>query len=139
MKFKKDDRVSLSDLGIQKYKQFNRGVIFTVLKSYYSKCKCQYVVKKNDLELFIFDEVYLNLVKVYERNSNNNVNHPNHYNKGKYEVIDVIEDWNLGFHLDNAIKYIARAPYKGKFKEDIEKAIWYLQRKIKLEESKNEK
>ena len=67
----------------------------------------------------------------------NNVNHPNHYNKGKYEVIDVIEDWNLGFHLDNAIKYIARAPYKGKFKEDIEKAIWYLQRKIKLEESNN--
>lgn len=56
------------------------------------------------------------------------VNHPEHYNKGKIEVIDAIEDWKLGFHLGNAVKYIARAGYKGKEKEDIEKAIWYLNR-----------
>ena len=31
------------------------------------------------------------------------VNHPNHYNKGKFEVIDVIEDWGLGFNLGNAV------------------------------------
>ena len=56
------------------------------------------------------------------------VNHPKHYNQGKFEVIDVIEDWKLGFHLGNAIKYIARANHKGKTKEDIDKAIWYLER-----------
>lgn len=58
------------------------------------------------------------------------VNHPNHYNKGKYEVIDVIEDWSLGFNLGNAIKYIARCDYKGNKKEDLEKALWYIQREI---------
>ena len=31
------------------------------------------------------------------------VNHQNHYNKGKFEVIDVNEDWGLGFNLGNAI------------------------------------
>lgn len=58
------------------------------------------------------------------------INHPDHYNHGDIEVIDVIEDWDLGFHLGNAIKYIARAEHKGKEKEDLEKAKWYLQRYI---------
>ncbi|ACE81985.1 hypothetical protein ST39-O_gp03 [Clostridium phage phiCP39-O] len=56
------------------------------------------------------------------------VNHPNHYNKGKYEVIDVIEDWGLGFSLGNAIKYIARCEHKGNKKQDLEKAIFYIER-----------
>jgi hypothetical protein len=58
------------------------------------------------------------------------VNHPNHYNVGKYEVIDVIEDWGLGFALGNTIKYIARADHKGNTIQDLEKALWYLQREI---------
>lgn len=58
----------------------------------------------------------------------NLVDHPNHYNIGKYEVIDVIEDWELDFHCGNAVKYIARHSYKENPKQDIEKAIWYLQR-----------
>lgn len=56
------------------------------------------------------------------------VNHPAHYTRGKIECIDFIEDQALGFHLGNAVKYIVRAPFKGKAKEDIKKAIWYLQR-----------
>ena len=59
-----------------------------------------------------------------------NVNHPSHYNKGKFEVIDVIEDWNFGFNLGNAIKYIARCEYKDNKKQDLEKAMWYLKREI---------
>ncbi len=59
-----------------------------------------------------------------------NVNHPSHYNSGKFEVIDVIEDWRLGFNLGNAIKYIARAEHKGKQIEDLNKALWYVQREI---------
>lgn len=60
------------------------------------------------------------------------VNHPNHYNTGKYEVIDVIEDWKLDFCLGNAIKYIARAGKKdpNKTVEDLEKAKWYIQHEI---------
>ena len=61
------------------------------------------------------------------------VNHPSHYNKGKYEVIDVIEDWGLGFSLGNAIKYIARCEHKGNKKQDLEKAIFYLKRELEKE------
>ena len=60
------------------------------------------------------------------------VNHPHHYNGGKIEVIDYIEDQNLGFCLGNAIKYISRAGKKNKSKEieDLRKAIWYINRRI---------
>ena len=56
------------------------------------------------------------------------VNHPAHYNQGKFEVIDVIEDWNLGFNLGNCIKYIGRAGYKDDIIQDLKKALWYLER-----------
>lgn len=58
------------------------------------------------------------------------VNHPKHYNTGKYEVIDVIEDWNLNFALGNAVKYIARCNYKENKLQDLKKALWYLQHEI---------
>lgn len=63
------------------------------------------------------------------------VNHPSHYNAGRFEVIDVIEDWRLGFSLGNAVKYIARAEHKGRIIEDLRKAAWYLQREIERLES----
>jgi len=59
-----------------------------------------------------------------------NVNHPKHYNSGKIEVIDAIEDWGLGFNDGNVIKYVARHKHKGKPIEDLEKAKWYLERLI---------
>ena len=58
------------------------------------------------------------------------VNHPKHYTFGKIEVIDVIEDWKLGFCLGNAVKYIARADHKGTRLQDLKKAKWYLDRAI---------
>ena len=61
---------------------------------------------------------------------NDNVNHPTHYNMGNIEAIDAILDWNLGFCLGNAVKYIARCEYKNNKKEDLEKAIWYIQKEI---------
>jgi hypothetical protein len=63
------------------------------------------------------------------------VDHPTHYTKGKFEVIDVIEDWQLGFHLGNVIKYVARSAHKGSTLKDLKKARWYLDRAIsKLEQ-----
>lgn len=68
------------------------------------------------------------------------VNHPDHYGgeSNNYEAIKVIEAWGLGFHTGNAAKYIARAGKKdpSKHVEDLEKAKWYLERKI--EQLKNE-
>lgn len=60
----------------------------------------------------------------------NDVDHPRHYCQGKFEVIDVIEDWKLDYHLGNAIKYIARCEHKGDLITDLKKAIWYLRRRI---------
>jgi len=60
------------------------------------------------------------------------VSHPSHYNSGKFEAIDVIEDWDLGFNLGNTVKYISRAGKKDpdKHLEDLKKARWYLEREI---------
>ncbi len=61
------------------------------------------------------------------------VDHPQHYNKiAGIECIDVIEF--LDCNLANAVKYIWRAGEKDKRKEkqDIEKAIWYLDREMTL-------
>jgi len=62
------------------------------------------------------------------------VTHPAHYNQGKFEVIEIIEDQQLGFHLGNAIKYICRAGKKDPSKEieDLKKAIWYIERHIEI-------
>lgn len=63
---------------------------------------------------------------------NDPVNHPAHYTTGKIEVIDFIDDKELGFCLGNAVKYIARAGKKDPAKtvEDLEKAVWYLNHEI---------
>lgn len=64
-----------------------------------------------------------------------NVNHPSHYNDGKIEVIEFIEDKSFSYHRGNAIKYLARAGKKDPNTkiEDLKKAIWYIQREIELE------
>lgn len=62
------------------------------------------------------------------------VNHPEHYGgeNNPYEAIKVIEAWQLDFCLGNTVKYISRAGKKNTDKviEDLEKAKWYLERKI---------
>ena len=66
-----------------------------------------------------------------------NVDHPKHYNSGKIEVIDAIEDWMMGFCDGNVIKYVARHKHKGKPIEDLKKAKWYLERLIQQYEQEN--
>lgn len=71
-----------------------------------------------------------------------NVNHPLHYtwlkDKCGIEVIDITR--HLDFDLGNSIKYILRAGHKSeegmddkeKTIEDLKKAVWYLNDKIKM-------
>lgn len=68
------------------------------------------------------------------------INSPSHYADTKIEVIDYIEDKKLGYHLGNVVKYVSRAGKKGKNKmlEDLYKAKWYLERKIKNIETESE-
>lgn len=64
------------------------------------------------------------------------VNHPPHYTFGAIEVIDAIEAWNLDFHRASAVKYLVRAGRKEGADEltDLQKAKWYLERRIKIVE-----
>lgn len=60
---------------------------------------------------------------------------PDHYKAADgSQVIDVIELYEMDFHTGNAIKYILRAGRKpfAPAITDLDKAIWYLQRKRKL-------
>jgi hypothetical protein len=65
------------------------------------------------------------------------VNHPKHYNVDGYEVIDIIDAFKLNFNMGNALKYLLRADRKGNKLQDINKAIWYLQREIEQSEKQN--
>ena len=98
-------------------------------------------------ERFLTEKGYMQLVDRLiddlkgenEMNSNDSVNHPAHYTTGKIEVIDFITDKKLNFCRGNAVKYIVRAGLKDPDKEieDLEKAIFYLNREI--EDLKKEK
>lgn len=71
------------------------------------------------------------------------VNHPSHYNNGSVECIDAIKSATNGltgieaFCTGNAIKYLYRWKNKNGI-EDLNKAIWYIERLIK-EVKENEK
>jgi hypothetical protein len=63
------------------------------------------------------------------------VNHPKHYG-GKdnpLEVINIINHYKLNFELGNLIKYVLRADNKGNRKQDLQKALWYLEYEINKE------
>ena len=65
------------------------------------------------------------------------INHPEHYNSGKIEVIDFIESLGIDedFCIGNAIKYISRYKHKWDPIGDLKKAKWYIEYLInKLEE-----
>ncbi len=63
------------------------------------------------------------------------VNHPPHYNTGKIEVADFIEDQKLDFFEGNVVKYLCRARHKGTELTDLKKARWYLDRCIRRAEN----
>lgn len=68
-----------------------------------------------------------------------NVNHPKHYETGKFECIDVMTEaigveYTKGFCLCNAFKYIYRCTNKHESPvEDVKKAVWYLNKFVELE------
>ena len=61
----------------------------------------------------------------------NLIDHPEHYQGNGIEVIDIIDSFNLNFNLGNSIKYILRADKKGNKKQDLEKALWYINHELK--------
>lgn len=70
-------------------------------------------------------------------NSTSAVEHPAHYNQYPVEVIDLAEE--MSFNGGNAVKYITRAPFKGKELEDLDKALYYIKKEIKRIKRKQKK
>jgi hypothetical protein len=72
--------------------------------------------------------------QVQELQKSDLVNHPSHYTDGGIETIDFIEAKKLNYHIGNAVKYLSRAGKKGSSKveeiQDLDKAIWYIRRRI---------
>lgn len=68
---------------------------------------------------------------------NSNVDHPKHYadHPSGVECIDIAE--HLPFNLGNALKYVWRAGKKDPEKrlEDLEKALWYVNRQIRSDQT----
>ena len=65
------------------------------------------------------------------------VNHPPHYTRGSIECIDALQaaltpEEFKGYCKAAAIKYLWRLDHKGSAKENAEKALWYLQRLVKV-------
>lgn len=59
------------------------------------------------------------------------IDRPAHYLEGRtIEPLEVIEDWDLDFHIGQVVKYCARAGRKDSELQDLEKARFYLDRKI---------
>ena len=84
----------------------------------------------------IGSEEYDEKPHLWAEDKNESVNHPSHYNQGKYECIEVmIEVFGIEavkhFCLLNAFKYNWRTGEKNG-NEDIEKGIWYLNKYLEL-------
>ena len=68
------------------------------------------------------------------------VNHPAHYTQGRIEALDAIgaaldPKEFVGYLRGQVIKYMWRAPHKGKASEDYRKARFYLDMLISREEA----
>lgn len=71
-------------------------------------------------------------------NSNSDpVNHPSHYTShpSGIECIQITE-W-MNFNLGNAVKYLWRADHKDNKVQNLQKAIWYINREIQRIEKEN--
>jgi len=74
-------------------------------------------------------------MKVVDKNKEDMVNDPPHYNTGSIECIDAIQAALTptefrGYCKGNNLKYTWREHYKGE-DEDLKKAAWYLDRLLK--------
>ena len=90
-----------------------------------------YDIEKN------YDIIFGNDSEAKKEKVEDMVNHPSHYTSGGVECIDAItaalskyddpvDSWLVG----QVIKYLWRAPLKGKYEEDIKKAQFYLNRLV---------
>lgn len=128
MKIRCIDANLASDNNATKLTHITEGLVYEVEKrDWEESAKDAYIKIEDDSG----DKSYYSKTRFAEVDEA--VNHPNHYAAGrKYEPIEVINDWGLGFDLGNAVKYISRAGRKGDEVEDLEKALFYIRHYIAM-------
>lgn len=129
---------SLDELYISNYNLYKIGDINTIPSKRNVENYLMNLVDKGFIEMSNKEEECMDVYDHELEEVKDNVNHPSHYifgkeikGKGKIEVIEAIESWQLDFRLANVIKYVARAQHKGKTYEDLKKALWYIARYMK--------
>lgn len=130
-----NDVIELLPQGTRVTKHYKYGATNTILYNFYDSEK--YLIKDITGSCFTACNLEFDFVDDVKE-CDDAVNHPSHYTQGNIEVIDYIEDKKLGYHLGNVVKYVSRAGHKNNALEDLKKARWYLNRKIKNMEEKDE-
>ena len=125
------DTMKVKCINEDRFEYITKGVTYNVFSD---KGEVYTILDDNDELHYYPKTLFIPTQKEQNDKKKEMVEHPSHYNQGKYEVIDVIEDWNLGFSLGNAVKYIARAGHKWNAVEDLKKAIFYIQYEINKKE-----
>ncbi len=82
-------------------------------------------------------EYKINVSHLSGGNSQDEVDHPKHYNSYPIEVIDMMlliwgREKTIDFCIMNAFKYRMRAGHKDKIEQDLEKEKWYLNKANEL-------
>lgn len=99
-----------------------------------------------EVQSFLLDDDTANIQKFVVDKSgirvDDPVNHPSHYETGKYECIDVMleifgVDVVRSFCIGNVFKYVYRHRSKNGI-EDLQKAKWYLDKYLSLAGADNE-
>ena len=92
------------------------------------------IIATGDTRLLALKNAIAKLREQSQKEEYEIVDHPQHYGgaEARHEAISVIEEWGLGFHLGNVVKYISRAGKKPDQDtiSDLKKARWYLDRFI---------
>ena len=134
--FEKDMRVKLHTANRLNWADEKTGVILEAPDE--ASLSRMYLIRIDGMDRskppFALANIYEHELEVIpERKEEDMVNHPSHYTDGQYECIDYMEDrgYTHDGYVFNAVKYLSRAGKKdpNKKKEDIQKAIWYLERK----------
>ncbi|MCT8395250.1 DUF3310 domain-containing protein [Weissella soli] len=82
-------------------------------------------------------ELYIEAIDDEPVDEFDDVTHPAHYTQYSFEAIDIIDEVapkypvEVAMEIGNAIKYLLRAPFKGRLVQDLNKAVWYINRAIR--------
>lgn len=118
-----------------RYEQYNKAIMKGLKKENVSATQEPKWIDPQEYSKKVLDNMP-NWTNITSPTEQPNALRPKHYGgaDSTYEVFKVLEAWELDkdFYLGNVIKYVARAGKKNsaKYKEDLQKALVYLQRRI---------